>query len=292
MRGRTNFRRLADDMAEKPLWTGAPKIIVGNWKMNGLADHLVELDALAQFLTPAGCRVAVCPPVTLLREASARLAGSGIEVGGQDCHAEEAGPYTGDVSARMLADAGARLVILGHSERRGAHLEDDLTVAAKVRAALGAGLEPIICVGETHSDRQAGRTLEVVCRQVEQSLPAGAQGRPFCVAYEPVWAIGAGVTPSADDIALVHLAIRRTLTARCGEAGDHPILYGGSVRPENADALLAIEHVGGLLVGGASLSAREFSLIARAAIASGLRNGPFPVRAACSPANRAPPLGL
>lgn len=260
--------------------------------MNGLADHLVDLDALAKFLTPVRCRVAVCPPVTLLREASARLAGSGIEVGGQDCHAEEAGPYTGDVSARMLADAGARLVILGHSERRGAHQEDDLTVAAKVRAALGAGLEPIICVGETRADRQAGRTVEVVCRQVDQSLPAGAEGRPFCVAYEPVWAIGAGVIPSTDDIALVHLAIRRTLAARCGEMDDHPILYGGSVRLENADALLAIENVGGLLVGGASLSAREFSLIAKAANPSGWHNDPFPVRAAGPPADRDTRLGL
>jgi len=245
-----------------------PKVLIaGNWKMNGLAAELAEARAVAEALVadPAQCRVALCPPATLVAQMAWSLKGSPVEVGGQDCHADPAGAHTGDVSAEMLADAGARLVIVGHSERRADHGETDAIVRAKAEAALRAGLEPIICVGETLDERKAGRALDVVTGQVEESVPLGVIGHDFAVAYEPVWAIGTGLTPTLTEIAEVHAAIRRTLTRRLGAAGGvAPILYGGSVKPSNAAEILATAEVGGALVGGASLKAADFLQIVRA----------------------------
>ncbi len=190
------------------------------------------------------------------------LAGSSVFVGGQDCHTEVQGAFTGDVSAEMLFEAGARMVILGHSERRSVHGETDAVVAAKARAALRAGLEPIICVGETLEERQAGRTLEVICGQVQASLPQELAGKAFAVAYEPVWAIGTGLTPTLEQIEEAHVALRNAMGALGASA---PILYGGSVKPGNAAEILKAREVGGALVGGASLKAADFLPIVRAA---------------------------
>lgn len=234
-------------------------LIAGNWKMNGLGPGLSEARAIAAAAPRGGVRMAICPPATLVERMSAALAGSPVSVGGQDCHAEAAGAFTGDVSAEMLAEAGARMVILGHSERRATYGESDEVVAAKVQAALRADLEPIVCVGETLADREGGKTLDVVTWQVRNSLPAELAGRAFTVAYEPVWAIGTGLTPSLADIEEVHRAIRETLRAQFGPAGAEPaILYGGSVKPGNAAEILAVSEVGGALVGGASLKAADF----------------------------------
>jgi len=247
----------------------APRpLIAGNWKMHGLSGSLDEARAVAAAVdeTPPGARVALCPPATLIQRMAEVLAGSGVSVGGQDCRSERDGAFTGCLSAEMLADAGARLVILGHSERRALYGETSADVAAKVGAALRAGLEPIICVGETLAERQAGRTLEVVLGQVGQSLPDALAAHAFAVAYEPVWAIGSGLTPTIAEIEAVHGAIRGALVARWGEAGGaSPILYGGSVKPDNAAVILAGAEVGGALVGGASLKAADFLPIVRAA---------------------------
>ena len=243
------------------------KLIAGNWKMNGLGGSLGEVEALRAALaeTAPACRVALCPPATLI-ERMARAAGEGIEIGGQDCRAESHGAFTGDVSAAMLRDAGATLVILGHSERRQGHGETDAVVAAKAEAALSVGLEPIICVGETLEQREAGRAVEVVRGQVMASLPAIlAEKGAFAVAYEPVWAIGTGLTPSLEQIEAVHRAVRAAMIERLGPAGAaRPILYGGSVKPDNAREILAVPEVGGALVGGASLKAADFLGIVRA----------------------------
>ncbi|MFO0413409.1 MAG: triose-phosphate isomerase [bacterium] len=242
------------------------KLIAGNWKMNGLGGSLGEVEALRAALaeTAPACRVALCPPATLI-ERMARVAGEGIEIGGQDCRAESHGAFTGDVSAAMLRDAGATLVILGHSERRQGHGETDAVVAAKAEAALSVGLEPIICVGETLEQREAGRAVEVVRGQVMASLPAIlAEKGAFAVAYEPVWAIGTGLTPSLEQIEAVHRAVRAAMIERLGPAGAaRPILYGGSVKPDNAREILAVPEVGGALVGGASLKAADFLGIVR-----------------------------
>jgi triosephosphate isomerase len=240
--------------------------IAGNWKMNGLEAQLAQVAAVRDALAaqPTEARVAVFPPATLLCRA-AQAAGEGpLEIGGQDCHAASGGAHTGDVSAEMLRDAGARLVILGHSERRADHGETDAVVAAKVEAALRAGLEPVICVGETLEQRQAGRALAVVEGQLQGSLPAALRGRAFCVAYEPVWAIGTGLTPTVSEVEATHAAIRRVLDARFPD-DVAAILYGGSVKPDNAAALLAARGVDGALVGGASLLAADFLAIVRAA---------------------------
>ena len=242
--------------------TARPRpLVAGNWKMNGLGGSLGEVEALRAALAEAApaCRVALCPPATLI-ERMARAAGDGIEIGGQDCRAESHGAFTGDVSAAMLRDAGATLVILGHSERRQGHGETDAVVAAKAEAALSAGLEPIICVGETLEQREAGRAVEVVRGQVMASLPAIlAEKGAFAVAYEPVWAIGTGLTPSLEQIEAVHRAVRAAMIERLGPAGAaRPILYGGSVKPDNAREILAVPEVGGALVGGASLKAADF----------------------------------
>jgi triosephosphate isomerase len=243
-------------------------MIVGNWKMNGLASSLGEARALADALRerPAEARVGLCAPATLIERLARALDGSAVEVGGQDCHALQSGAYTGDVSGEMLADAGARLVILGHSERRERHFETDAMVSAKVEAALAAGLEPIVCIGETLEQRKAGLAVPTVCSQATGSLPASLQGQAFAVAYEPVWAIGSGLTPSLAEIEEIHRAIRDCLAQGFGDHGSGvPILYGGSVKPANAAEILKLAEVGGALVGGASLTAQDFLPIVRAA---------------------------
>jgi triosephosphate isomerase len=245
--------------------TAPVPLIAGNWKMNGLAASLDEARAVAAGVGAARGRVAICPPATLVERMSRALAGTPVLVGGQDARAEDSGAFTGDISAGMLADAGASLVILGHSERREGHGETDALVAAKVLAALGAGLEPIVCVGETLDQRKAGAALSVVTGQVRGSLPPTLAGKAFSVAYEPVWAIGTGLTPTTAEIEEMHRAIRATLSEVFGTAADTvPILYGGSVKPSNASEILHAAEVGGALVGGASLKATDFLAIIRA----------------------------
>lgn len=244
------------------------KLVAGNWKMNGLGASLGEAEALAKALQEqaAACRVALCPPATLLDRMARVLADTAVELGAQDCHAEASGAFTGSVSAAMVSDAGASLVILGHSERRAGFGETDADVAAKVEAALAAGLEPVICIGETLAEREAGQAVEVVSRQVAGSLPSSLAGKAFAVAYEPVWAIGTGLTPTLEQIEEVHAAVRAAMVAKLGEGGRvAPILYGGSVKPSNAAEILAVAEVGGALVGGASLKAEDFLGIIRAA---------------------------
>ena len=236
-------------------------LIAGNWKMNGLEASLDEARAVAAAVDahPPAARVALCPPATLVHRMADALGGTGVAVGGQDCRAETSGAFTGDIAAEMLADAGASLVILGHSERRAGYGETDELVAAKTLAALRAGLEPIVCVGETLAQREAGKTLDVVCGQVAGSLPDELAGKAFAVAYEPVWAIGTGLTPTLEQIEEVHVAIRGVLVERFGADGAGvPILYGGSVKPSNAGEILKVKDVGGALVGGASLKAADF----------------------------------
>ncbi|SJM66111.1 Triosephosphate isomerase [Brevundimonas diminuta 3F5N] len=243
------------------------KLVAGNWKMNGLGASLAEAETLEKALKAqaAACRVALCPPATLIDRMAQALKGGVVEIGGQDCHVETSGAYTGSVSAEMVRDAGAGLMILGHSERRAGFGETDADVAAKVEAALAAGLEPIICIGETLQQREAGQAVEVVSRQVAGSLPASLAGKAFAVAYEPVWAIGTGLTPTLEQIEEVHAAVRAAMVAKLGEGGRAaPILYGGSVKPSNAKEILSVAEVGGALVGGASLKAEDFLGIIRA----------------------------
>ncbi len=245
----------------------APRpLVAGNWKMNGLRrpalaefNRLLRLTAKPPRLRP---EVVICPPATLLTVLAAAVAkakgGRRIALGGQDCHSAEKGAHTGDVSAEMLRDAGARYVIVGHSERRADHGEDDALVQAKAAAAHRAGLVAIVCVGETLAERDAGRAVEVVRRQVAGSLPAGATAGNTVVAYEPVWAIGTGRTPTPADVATIHGEIRAELARRVADGGLVRILYGGSVKPTNAAELMAVANVDGALVGGASLTAADF----------------------------------
>ena len=245
--------------------TAPTPLIAGNWKMNGLGSSLAEAKAVAAGIGATTARVALCPPAILVHRMVEALAGTPVLVGGQDNHAEASGAFTGDVSAEMLADAGAKLVIVGHSERRAGYRETDAIVAGKALAGLRAGLEPIVCVGETLEQRKAGEALAVVTGQVRGSLPADLAGKPFSVAYEPVWAIGTGLTPTTPEIEEVHRAIRATLVELFGEAGKAvAILYGGSVKPSNAAEILHADEVGGALVGGASLKAEDFLGIVRA----------------------------
>ncbi len=243
-------------------------LIAGNWKMNGLrADGLALTKELARLLaqgTP-GFDMLVCPPATILAAIAEAAKGSALMVGGQDCRAEEKGAYTGDLSAEMLKDAGAGAVIVGHSERRTLHGETDDIVRAKAQAVARAGLTAIICIGETLDERDAGRTLEVLERQVLGSVPEASKAATTVIAYEPVWAIGTGRTPSTDDVAAAHAHIRKTLAKRMDDAAKTRILYGGSVKPDNAAALLGLADVDGALVGGASLKAADFWAIATAA---------------------------
>ncbi len=239
------------------------KLVAGNWKMNGLAAFAAVVDDLAAACPVPGCDVLICPPATLL----ARFAGGPFPVGGQDCHPEPAGAHTGDLAAEMLADAGASAVIVGHSERRADHGETDALVRAKAEAAWRAGLTAIVCVGETEAERDAGRTLDRIATQLDGSIPDGATSGTLVVAYEPVWAIGTGRTPSLDEIAEVHRFMRARLAARFGpEVADGVrLLYGGSVKPGNAAEIFAVEDVDGALVGGASLTAADFGPIVAAA---------------------------
>ena len=235
------------------------KLAAGNWKMNGLGESLAEVDTLAAAFPHPDCDVLICPPATLLSRFSARAAGTAIAIGGQDCHANASGAHTGDISAQMLADAGASYVIVGHSERRGDHRETNAEVNAKAEAAWRAELCAVICVGETLAEREAGRTLSVVGDQIAGSLPDGVAAGNTVVAYEPVWAIGTGKVPTMSEIAEVHDDIRGRLTDRFpSECHSIRILYGGSVKPSNAAEIFAISNVDGALVGGASLKAADF----------------------------------
>jgi triosephosphate isomerase len=240
------------------------RLIAGNWKMNGLRAEAVSLArAIRDGAGGLACELMLCPPFTALAAVAEVLTGSAVALGAQDCHAEVSGAFTGDISAAMLADLGCGAVIVGHSERRQGHHETSPAVRAKVKAAVAARLLPIVCVGETKEERDAGAAQAVVCAQVAESLPDGFAG---VLAYEPIWAIGTGVTATERDVASMHAAIRAALIARLGEAGGGVrILYGGSVKPDNAAALLAVAEVGGALVGGASLVAADFLAIARAA---------------------------
>ncbi|MCP1335799.1 triose-phosphate isomerase [Futiania mangrovi] len=244
-------------------------LVAGNWKMNGLAGHLVEAQAIAAgaAVHAGACEVMLCPPATLLSRLADAVSGTAVTAGGQDCHANATGAHTGDVAAPMLADAGARAVILGHSERRADHGETDADVRAKVAAAHGAGLVAIVCVGETEAQRDAGQALDVVRSQLAGSLPdEGVSGASVVVAYEPVWAIGTGRTPVEEDIAEVHGAMRAALTARYGAetGGAIRLLYGGSVKAGNAVSIAGVADVDGALVGGASLKAADFLPIVEA----------------------------
>jgi triosephosphate isomerase len=243
-------------------------LVAGNWKMNGLRQSASELRALIAGSEALAGRVElmICPATTLVAEFAALCRGTPIMIGGQDCHAEAAGAFTGDISAEMLADAGASAVIVGHSERRSSHRESDADVCAKAGAAWRASMVSIVCIGETRAQRDAGQTLDVLGRQVDGSVPEGATGANLIVAYEPVWAIGSGLTPTGSDIAQAHHFIRDRLQLRHGRAVADAVrvLYGGSVKPSNAGELLAVPDVDGALVGGASLKAADFLAIAGA----------------------------
>jgi triosephosphate isomerase len=245
------------------------KLIAGNWKMNGTSAALAEIDAIIAGLAERGnaADAMICPPATLIRACAERAAGSALTIGGQDCHPAASGAHTGDIAAEMLADCGAAAVIVGHSERRSDHGEDDALVRAKAAAAHRAGLMAIICVGETEAERDAGEAEQVVTRQLAGSVPDGPAERTI-IAYEPVWAIGTGRTPSEGDIAAMHAHIRAWLKGRFGESGRPiAILYGGSMKPDNAAAILRLADVDGGLVGGASLKSRDFLAIFDAAAA-------------------------
>jgi triosephosphate isomerase len=236
-------------------------LVAGNWKMNGLKRSAAELTRMIEGTRglAAAVDLMLCPPATLLAGFAALAQGSRIAIGGQDCHAEASGAFTGDLAAEMLKDAGASAVIVGHSERRTYHKETDAEVRAKTLAAWRAGLAAIVCIGETRAEREAGQTLAVVGGQLQGSLPGAATAENTIIAYEPVWAIGTGLTPTPADVADVHAFIRERLHARFGEAGKGVrILYGGSVKPSNAAELMAVANVNGALVGGASLKGEEF----------------------------------
>lgn len=237
-------------------------LVAANWKMNGLKGWIGELETIiAGARSLSAVDLMVCPPATLIAGFAAKAEGTPVAIGGQDCHAEAAGAYTGDISAEMLRDAGASAVIVGHSERRRYHGESDAIVRAKALAAQRAGLLAIICIGETREERDAGRTSDVLRRQLNGSLPDN--GKNIAIAYEPVWAIGTGSTPTHDDVAEMHAFIRERLSSRLAESGRNSrILYGGSVKPGNAKDLLAVADVDGALVGGASLKANDFLAIA------------------------------
>jgi triosephosphate isomerase (TIM) len=240
-------------------------LVAGNWKMNGLKASAAELGKVMAGAGDLWTKVdlMICPPATLIMTFAQAAAGSKIEIGGQDCHAEPSGAFTGDISAEMLADLGARAVIVGHSERRALHKETDAEVSAKAQAAWRAGLTAIVCIGETRAEREAGHTLAVLGRQLDGSLPDGITAARLVVAYEPVWAIGTGRTPTSADVAQAHEFVRKRIVERHGAVGNAVrILYGGSVKPSNAKELMAVANVDGALVGGASLKAEDFLGIA------------------------------
>jgi triosephosphate isomerase len=240
-------------------------LIAGNWKMNGLKASMAEFEAMVAGAGSVGTKadLLVCPPATLLAALAGKARGSKMTVGAQDCHPKPSGAHTGDISAEMLADAGASAVIVGHSERRADHGETDALVRQKAEAAWRAGLVAIVCIGETQDHRDAGQTLQICGGQLAGSLPDGATSANTVVAYEPVWAIGTGRTPTAADVEQVHGFIRDRLTERFRAEGERMrILYGGSVKPSNAAELMAVPNVNGALVGGASLKAADFLAIA------------------------------
>ena len=243
-------------------------LVAGNWKMHGFRASLDEVAAVRRAVEAGAAgpaEVLVCPPATLIVSAAALLAGGPVSLGAQNCHPGVTGAYTGDISAAMLADAGATYVIVGHSERRGGYGESDAMARAKAEAANKAGLTAIVCVGETKVEREAEGALEVVCRQLQSSLPREKGGDLLVVAYEPVWAIGTGLTPTARDVAEMHAAARDVLVELYGRAAARiRILYGGSVKPSNARELLGLPNVDGALVGGASLKSADFIGIAAA----------------------------
>jgi triosephosphate isomerase len=242
------------------------KLVAGNWKMNGLKAAMAELDALIAATSGAAAEVLICPPATLIAAFADRARGSAVAIGAQDCHAAASGAHTGDIAAEMIADAGGTHVIAGHSERRADHGETDAQVRAKAEAAWRARLTAIVCVGETEAERDASSALAVVGGQLDGSVPDGATPANLVVAYEPVWAIGTGRTPSLKDIAEMHDFMRARLTARFGAMADGVrLLYGGSVKPGNAAEIFAVPNVDGALVGGASLKAADFAAIVAAA---------------------------
>ncbi|NOU05476.1 MAG: triose-phosphate isomerase [Hyphomicrobiaceae bacterium] len=241
-------------------------LVAGNWKMNGTKVQIAEAQKVGEGISDhaIACDVMICPPATLVSGLAVAVAGK-VLVGGQDCHGNASGAHTGDISAEMLKDAGATAVIVGHSERRTDHGETDAIVRGKAEAAYRAGLLAIVCVGETEAQRKAGKTLAVVEEQLNGSLPDGATAKTTVVAYEPVWAIGTGLTPTTADVADVHKALRRALVARFGAEGAAiRLLYGGSVKPQNAKELMGVADVNGALVGGASLKADDFLSIVAA----------------------------
>ncbi|MEX1662672.1 triose-phosphate isomerase [Thioclava sp. 15-R06ZXC-3] len=237
------------------------KLAAGNWKMNGLKADLAEVETLVANHPAPLCDVLLCPPATLI-SALAQIAGASLDVGAQDCHMKGSGAHTGDISAAMIADAGGSHAIVGHSERRADHHESDVLVRAKTEAAIEGGLIAVVCVGETEAQRDAGETLTIIGNQLKGSLPDHATATNCVVAYEPVWAIGTGRTPTLEQIAEVHDFMRNALVKRFGAEGDGiRLLYGGSVKPSNATEIFAVSNVDGALVGGASLKAADFGAI-------------------------------
>jgi triosephosphate isomerase len=246
----------------------AQTLIAGNWKMNGLKASLSEIDAVASGLETAhkNATALLCMPATLVALAADRAGEGALKIGGETCHTAESGAHTGDVSAEMLVDAGASHIIVGHSERRADHDESDAVVASQAAAAHRAGAVPIICVGESLEQREAGQTLDVISAQLAGSIPDTATRHPIVIAYEPIWAIGTGKVATTEQIGVVHTAIRSSLVEKFGASGqDISILYGGSMKPGNAADILAVENVNGGLIGGASLKADDFLAIYSAA---------------------------
>ncbi|OCW56562.1 triose-phosphate isomerase [Hoeflea olei] len=243
-------------------------LVAGNWKMNGTRESLDQIKAIAEGLGPDladAIDTLICPPATLLYVATALAESSPLAIGAQDCHERQSGAFTGDISATMIADCMASHVLVGHSERRTLHGESDETVRAKAEAAREAGLVRVICIGETEAERKAGSTLDVLGRQLAGSVPDGATADNTVIAYEPVWAIGTGLTPTVDDVAEAHAFIRAEMEKRfAGEGARMRLLYGGSVKPDNAAELLGVAHVDGALIGGASLKAADFLAICKA----------------------------
>lgn len=239
------------------------KLAAGNWKMNGVAGALSEIVELAKHLEPNHPETIICPPAPLLYRACEKARGTDISIGAQDCHMQEAGAFTGDISAAMIADTGATYVIVGHSERRDAHEESSGDVQRKARRAWSAGLTAIVCIGESGEDREAANTLDIIAGQLSGSLPDGATGENTVIAYEPIWAIGTGKIPTLAQIIEVHDFIRDRLVTRFGQSHGNAIrlLYGGSVKPDNAAEIFTAENVDGALVGGASLKAADFAPI-------------------------------
>ena len=242
------------------------KLVVGNWKMHGASQELAEAEELARRAAGTSCQIVVCPPATLIHRISSVFEGTDIRTGGQDCHFSDSGAHTGDISAAMLLDAGAGFAVVGHSERRTDHGETSADVVSKAHAAINAGMTAIVCIGETEEERDSGTELIVAGRQLRDSVPDGASGDSLTVAYEPVWAIGTGRTPSIGEIEAMHEFMRNELIGRFGEAVGSSIklLYGGSVKPNNAEAIANARNVDGCLVGGASLKAASFAAIAKA----------------------------